>query len=671
MRNYTHPLNDIQTRDFSDATRVSRVERCLHRPLYFMQAPKGTARSIGWFSGPEAIKEFGVEAFDMFGKWYNNEQFFLENTVFPYQGAYITNLPDPTATTATIVLELHVTPTDVIQYERDAYGGTIKDVNGDPIPVLDSSNQPIKEPGYKFKYVTRQLLATEKFKYLRPSVVDIGGVQTTIYPLIDSKYRSTGNSGNAAGFKVFYDYTYQDEVLLSKTEALQYTFSPVQKLDGSSLDSPIRDLYDAVRVNFTAKPNQVDTRVQMRLSFEDKIYSNYHEANAANDIPLLPYDINIYSENFKLIGDLVAAVEMNDMSIADKGWMVDVLSMTNLDGYLYHHTIIEHDATTVVCNEGYTLYLSGGTDGDISREAFEERIRQFLSGDVFPEIIDNLRFPITHIYDVGYTWETKRAMAHFMSIRDDVRPQLSSQDCNMEANTREEDQSLGAAVRGACLLTPESIVFGTPCCRASVYCHAGYSTNPQYRNLLPLTFWAAQRRAETQRGMVMKKTLGGRPTSVVNMLRNINYTEYSPKVKQLKFDNGLNYIQYGDEENLFFPDLRSVYLETTSMLASESYVDAVIYTKYISRWIWAKYVGSEGSPEEMYQKIGDDISKACYNTFGTIYGTDVIVDQTDEMKLVGDAIQIRIRIFGNGVYRRGYTIIEARRNNNTSTNANS
>lgn len=661
MIQYTYPHAPIDVLDESSALRESRIQRCLHRPLVFIQSSKGPVNIPVWASGAEAISTYGLETFNMFGKFYHNEQFFLESAIFQNHGAYLVRLADKDATSASQVVEIHVTESNVTQYQRDANGAIIKDDNGKPLPQLDDSNQVIKEPGYTFKFVKRELAEDEKRGKIKPSTIQIGDKTTKIYPIWDAKDLYTGELGNTYGVRMYFDWSQQDESLVDGKKALTFNFQAIQFLDGSGIATPVRDVYGALGVGFMAKPNQVDERVQMRLSFDDKMRANYYDPVSKEQ--LLPFDINLYPETFKAVGDMVKDVEVNDPNIED-GWMVDILSAINKDGNPYAHVEIDRTGDSVILSSGYDILMSGGSDGDTSREAFEERIRAYLTGDVYPEIIDNLRYPFTHIYDTGFSYDTKVAITLFMSKRDDFRPSLSTQDVAMEPNLREEDMSMGAALRAKALLTPESMVYGTPCCRAEIFGHAGYSTNPQYKNILPLTIWAATRRAETMSSMSMRRTLGRRPTAEVNMLRDLNYTEYEANVKQMKFDNGINYIQYADEETLFLPDIRTVYPNTTSVLAGSSYVDAVIALKYIVRWTWTHWSGAEDAvPEDMYQRIATKITTDAYNAFGSIYRCQVFVDQTEEMRRIGDEIRVTADLWGSGIVRKMTTRIIAKRTN--------
>lgn len=89
--------------------------------------------------------------------YYGNEQFYLDHAIFPYHGAYVVPLPDESATSADIVVELHVTEDDIVQYQRDKDGGLVLDEDGKAIPELSESGQTVTVEGYVFKYMSRQL----------------------------------------------------------------------------------------------------------------------------------------------------------------------------------------------------------------------------------------------------------------------------------------------------------------------------------------------------------------------------------------------------------------------------------------------------------------------------------------------------------------------------------
>ena len=667
MRYYTHPHAPIDVVDYTSVQRVSNLQVPLHRPLFFLQAARGRTEPY-WASAYEAAREFGEETFNKFGKYYDNNQFFMESSVYPYQACWHIRLPDPNAKKSTCVLELYLTEAEVVQYKRDSKGGYVYDEDNKPIPMLDGSNQIIKAPGYTFKITTRLLdNLTERFDKIKMRTIDNGGTITNIYPLICFEAFHEGVDYNKTGFKIYYDNWDQDLELFSKNKCLMYMLKPVQHINDSSIATPVRDIFDSIAMNFAAKPNMQDERVQLQLSFDDKVTNNYYEIDHLNDrVSLLPYKMHLYSENFKEIGDFVVGTEPMSSSVPD-GWAVDILTGLDLDGNPYHTVEYVNDATTVRCSDGYTIYLDGGSDGDISQAAFEERLRAYLTGDVYPEIQDNFRYDFTHIYDTGFTYETKVAIAMFMALRDDFKPVLSSQDCTMDPNTREEDYSSGYAVRAKAILVPESLLEGTPCCRAEVYNHCAYSTDMAYRNKLPTTIWACKRRSETQNSTRMKRTLGGAPSSVVDMLRDLNYTEYDPKIKQIKFDNGLNYIQYKNRLDVFFPDLRSAYVNNTSILSSATYTDAVIYLKYIVRNVWTDFTGSERKPQELFVSVQEAITNKANLAFGGLFNVLIEVTQTDEMIANGgDEILVLGDLFGNMPMRKMTTKIRARKNTTAS-----
>lgn len=103
-----------------------------------------------------------------------------------------------------------------------------------------------------------------------------------------------------------------------------------------------------------------------------------------------------------------------------------------------------------------------------------------------------MRYPLTHIYDVGYDLDTKYAILKFLAVRDNCKAIMATQDITKDLNTMEEDQSAGSAIRGRALLQPESTFFGTGCCRAEIFQQAGYLNDTSYKGIVPTTLWSVR-----------------------------------------------------------------------------------------------------------------------------------------------------------------------------------
>lgn len=149
------------------------------------------------------------------------------------------------------------------------------------------------------------------------------------------------------------------------------------RTQGSNIATVVRDIWGSDSTELVMKANQVDTRTDRRISWDDLIKKNFTDTSDAS--PLLPYDVILYPESFKAIGNLILAVETTDVDLTNP-WMVDILSAKNLEGYPYAHAQADTaSAGAIMMNENYIIYLSGGSDGDTSRATHQLLLQQYLN----------------------------------------------------------------------------------------------------------------------------------------------------------------------------------------------------------------------------------------------------------------------------------------------------
>lgn len=664
LKQFTYPHATSRIKDESIGTVVTELILPLHRPLFPIRAAKGEVNKIGWFNGSEAIAEFGEATFDMFSDYYRGEQIFLENAIFPGQGCMLVRLADEAAKAASLVLECHLTQgVDVQQYERDSNGGLVYNLAGQPIPLLDGSNNPVKEPGVKIRHVVREMLETEKSGFIQPKTVTAGAETTVIYPLADFKYKSPGKCGDKAGFKLFFDYTSQDMDIVDATSSLIFTLAPLEQPYDSDTPQPVRDIYSQPYCQFVMKPDQEDERTARRISATDIILNNYTSTVANVTEELLPFDVTFYPANWKTIGDAVVAVETNSADLVD-GWMVDILSGQTMTGYPYYHVTIDQTGSDyVIMNELAVKYLTGGDDGDLSDTKFEELWRNFLSMNLIPEVQDTARYPITHLYDVGYTLDTKFSMIQFMGKHKMCKVALACQDANEDLFTMEESISTGMALRTRAMLTPESEIHGTEALRAEIFGQAGLLTNKAITKIVPATFWVAMRRAELHNSTYVKGEAKGYPRSLVQIYRTHNWVPATPDQKQMCWDSAINYFQYGNMTDLFFPDIRTIYKYDSSVLSDMTFTDACIYLMYIVQDLWAKYAGITVPAANLFSSIKRDIERKTFEAFDGKYKITATPYQTVDEVQAGDIIHISTEMIGYSPSRRWVNDIICKREN--------
>lgn len=643
MLSYPHFVINVEDQSKYDEY-VSDDLECLHVPMLFGRYAKGPINKPIWVTRATINRIFGKEWSDTLTNYFTHESLFIEKALSG-QGVFIVNLKSEDCMTANILVTATVTKgINVVQYERDEYGNRILDENGDPIPKLSEANQPIMEPGIKIKWSVRTLdPETEKHVTDVRPVTEDGeeeGSTVTTYPILAAVAKYPGVSGDNLGFRFYFNLDEQQDDRLSDNKALEYSFSPVELDYSDNNPSVIRNTWNQIYSTFMLKPKQFDSKVMQNISCDEVLASNY-PTDTDNELPFTFYT---YTDYIKEIGQMVIDVETNDLTLTDP-YLVNIFSLINLDNTDYHHVESDPDSS-IFFNSNYTIYLQNGSDGDTSQDTYEHLIRQFLSLETFPELKDQYRYPITHLYDTGYKNETKEAFIEFLSLRDDVRVELSTQDLTNEINDISEDQSVGLYLRTRALLQPESTLKGTDCCRASIYCHSGTVYDDRYSGYIPLTLDILDKRIKYQSSTYMKGEPKGRPYSEITLFKNLNWVAFDENNKNLFWESGINYIQHFNRTGVFWPDLRTVYTSDTSVLSEWSFVDAIVYAKHIIRKIWTIYTGSTTPVEELFSSIENKVNDYLRKAYNGRYTTRVKAWRNEQDAKLGYLCRLTMYITG-------------------------
>ena len=657
---WTHPHNTTNVKDESATNAVQSITLPLHRPHFCIFAAKGEANKIDWYTGTEARNEFGAATFERNTPYWNNEQTFLVNAVLPNQGCFITRLVPEDATASSVVLELHIKKNVLIQqYKRALDGSYILDAEDNKIKLQNADGSDLVEPGVIYKWTTRALTEDEEFDTVKPSIMEVGDEVTYIYPIVAAKYRSAGAWGNRAGFKFFCNRQDQEAELVTTHNALLYTFAPAEKPYSSDTPTYLGTIYESAYSQFILTGKTYDDDTKKYVDANSTIFRLYTEDSSTKSI--LPFDVHFYTENVKEVSDAILEFENGVDELIGNPYMVNVCSFTDVLGNEYPHVMDEVVYQMNNSNNGFTSvvdcvyltdksyhYLSGGSDGDISREKFEELYRAFLDFKIIPELQDYMHYPITHLYDTGYSNDTKVAQFDFAANMPNVVITSATQDASKDMYDLDTAISVGTYLRTQAMLTPESELYGTQACRAQLFIQSGHLNDKNYTELVPYSFWLCERRCTFQNATFIKGDLGPDPNNRVTLFRDVNFIPYSKTQKELCFKNALNYCEHGRMDRHFFASVQSVYKNKTSMLADVWFVDAVIYLKYIIDWAWADTANASMPLPALSQLVTTKIRDAAVTAFGSKYTlTECEFYQTEEEALLGTTYHVRCVLVGD------------------------
>ena len=674
LNTYTHPFNEIQILDQSASTTTVQDSLPLHLPLFPLRAAKG--RSTPYYcNGTQAIEEYGEQTFDKYEKFYRNEQYYLTNAIFPNQPCWVVRLTPPDAKKASLVIELTLTrDVDIPQYKRDSEGAFLLDENGDKIPYLDGTNQIEVEPGVTVKWTKRQLTDEELAEgYVETKSFQINGLRVKTYPIIMLIHKSAGSDGNRSGFQMYYNYKDQPSDIVDAINANLYNFTPVEQPYNSNVATVIKDVYNGTVNQVSLKENTIDPFTERRLYAEDAFQRLYYISSTKKE--LLPFEITFFNDNIKEASAVIADYELVDPILEEHPYMVNIFSLTDIYGNPYYHAILDETGNDYIqMNSLSTHYLEGGSDGDISDEAFEELWRQVLKLNTLPDLVNSYKYPITHLYDTGYTIQTKYAMLDFMAQQKRCKVELACQvEYNGEGNrkhlyTMDEAASLGAALRARAAITPESVYYGTPAMRATIYGQSGYVNDTTINNIIPMTYWIALKHAMYHNGTSIRGSWTDYPNNVVDIYRKYNFIPDTPNQREVLWDGATNYFQAATMTTNFMPSIRSIYKDQSSLLSDEEFTDACVYLMAICDLVWVYHVGKVGIPfAKLKSLVENDIDRLSYIAFGDRYivSSNVYITEGDVQRK--DSIHIDTILTGYRPYRRWYNTIICRGEDNAAT----
>lgn len=643
LRRDTFPGAIINLEDRSARTVVDDVPEVIHTPLFFTFAERGTPNVPQWNSTSGHQTKFGSYTFDKTSPYWTHQSYYL-TTAMGVQPVYLVRVVPADAKVATQVLEAVVTEVEMTQYQKDILGNRLKDSNGDYIPVTAPDGvTPIKETGLRITYRTRPLASNEDAGYLEPVTTVSGGVTTTVYPIWDSSMPDAGKYGNRIGMKVRFSKDYTASTV-EAVDAMVYRFSPVELGRTTNIATPILDAFLQQTFEFTLKNGAKNPNTNQVVDLPTQLNANYSSDK-------IPFIINVYDQHVKLISERILELSP-ELDQAMDPFRLNIFSNDGPKG-LYDHVEIIADS---VLNDDVILYHVGGSDGTLTRDSYENLVTAYLGATVFPEIVDNFKYPVTHLYDSGFKPLTKDALIDFLGKRSDVKIDLVTQVYGERPNTKAEDQSMGAALRGKVLLHPESTVYGTQAVRASIYQQVGQlaSANTIRDPFIPLGLDRLYKRCLYEGAIAIKGTPKGRPNSEITLFdsKTISWTSSTDEHKQLNWDSGLNYCQACNRTTVFYPDLRSVYPIDTSLLSSDTVVDGLVYLYKIVYETWTIFAGREEPPATMYNDIALKIDTAIIDRLKGRLNATTTVYQTAVQTALGYETTVEVSVSANMPNRR-------------------
>lgn len=566
-------------------------------PLLTSWGPSDAANLV---SGEGFSTIYGADNFYPGSPFLSHQAAMLQKVLQTGAMALVRRMKPADAKTATLRIWADIVADKIDQYERNV-DGTFKRTNGELVPTGE------KLDGFRVRFHVDEPGEDNLRQGSRTTgtLVNEEGQPSTMYPLIDVEARFFGAKGSNIGLRLTAPTTLSstpaDAELSEEQGAYPYRLALVERVNKNSTGQVLMNLNGEPFVEFTLKTGVVDPKTNINYSYDKRIlkaFENNDPEVFSGYGPLKSF--HVYDAEVKAVAELLYSTEQ-DYGLIDgevtPEHTINIFGATNINGVPYYSVKLEGPAAGgVLFGDNSTHWLLGGADGTVSPAAYDQMVADELN--VFGEgeipYADRASYPMSAFIDSGFTLSTKRLMGNIMAVRPDVWVLASTQDVLEPLNTPEEDSSIGATLRNALALIPESEFYNTGACRAVVMKHAGTYLDSEYNGILPFTIDFAVKVA-TYMGSERMRTGFAPDNSFYRVVTR--FVEHNAKFRHVKPRNtdwqaGISSAEPFDHRGqVFFPGIQTVYHDNTSVLNSFFPMAICCHLNRIGELAWRMFTG--------------------------------------------------------------------------------
>lgn len=560
----------------------------------------------------------------------------------------------------------------------------------------------------------------EKLSNLRTSGDPINGpyVTSTLYPIMDLEVDSFGDYGNNVGFGLHPANALHeipgDAPLMSSLKTYLYRVFCGERPSANATPIIIDSVAGEQTQDLTFKENVLNPLTGKSLNFNKRFVPAYQSLDDASVQPLygLFGRTHLYKTQLEtvlaLLADGQVTVNVNNTSIGEGdydataaayGRTPDLAFTGNVANYqlLNIFTGVDHNGVPywafdvtgsvkfggIAFGAGVLHYATGGSDGlvintdgrpnslanlAIYDELVSTEMKNF--GNLAVKYLNSAKYPISTIWDSGFTAATKLDLLVPMARRKDVYTVLAThrvadytdplvpvveEFLYKPQNTGGEETDFAASLNSRALLYPESEIFGTPVCRVAIVGHSGHLLNSVVDGWLPLTIDLADKVAKYMGNSNGKWASGSsfnpEPGNQVTLFRDINLTYKTPTVYNKDWDNGLIWVQSSDRRSFYYPAFQTVYPDDTSVLNSLVTVQACCELTKVGESVHRSLTGDDTLTDAQFLERSDQLitDRANTNRFDNRFVIVPETSLTEADKQRGFTWSTKIHIYANNM----------------------
>jgi hypothetical protein len=597
--------------------------------------------------GNAAVQMYGSDTFDEY-KEFATHQTPLINILSAAANPQMIErvLPSDVGPKSNFLLSLDVLPMAVPNYARDINGDYI--LNGST--GLPTVGNPATLTGFKVKWVmtsvTSKLPTDTDSDLFGNAVTTVGdqtanAVQSQRYPIVEFWASSEGKYFNNTGLRIWAPVdTSADAVnasIVSGNKAYPFRLAAINRLTSSSSASITTNQSGEPSIEFVLKPGQLNAATRAKISLKDNYLASYQNLTDTRFAPQFADmgNFHIYQSNIDTLLDTFYAAENvhtgagSDFTpgATDEKYLFNLFGGTSsMNAPYYTYVFNTSDANATRLTAGTNLYAKGGSDGTMSETLFAGLVSTAVSNyaDENSQLQNDARYPEAYIYDTGFPIATKFDLIKFISVRKDTAVILSTYQVDGVPLTGAEDNSVAIALRTRALSYPESEFFGTPTCRALIMGRSGILRNSTYTKRLPITLELAAKAAKMMgagNGIWDSTALFDRsPGNILTMFDDVSVPFTPAKQRNKDWDAGLNYAADFTRGALYFPALKTVYTDDTSVLNSFFTMAACIELEKVGQRVHREFSGATDLTDaQLVEQVNKSVERKTVGRFANLF----------------------------------------------------
>lgn len=616
-------------RDDSTRQLVAQAEQIpTHLPILWLLTERGDTEEAHVVSGDSAIRMYGRSSFVENSKYANHATVMYNRINGAGNSVMVQRLKPIGAEVASLRLSLDVVEDQIPVYERGTDGKHTLDTDGNKIPTGATVT------GHRIKWVAEVVPAgTFGSAATGTGTMSNGaGDPSTLYPIVDLKMPNHGDWGNRVGLRfsapTIDSATPVNVNVIEDQLAYLFRLQIVEKPDARTAPNVIETRFGERTLDFALKPGAYNRWTEQELSADERILPMYQDLDTINTPPDFgPIgEMSWYHENIDgLLRNLYTAeAAVRTLPEGDDAhFVMNFFTGVDWNNEPYESLVIEGPAEGgLSLTPTNTVYALGGSDGDLTIESFDSLVKNQVEnfGDLEIKYLDRLRYPLSAVWDSGFSLETKKALFTVMGRRKDTFVVVGTQDASQPLNSPSEDSSIAVALRSAARLYPESDIHGTPACRAAIVAQAGKLISSLYRGHLPLTHELAQKIANYMGAGTQIWDTSAKPdvypNNEIRFMKNVTNAYKPENVRAQDWANGLIWAQSSGRRSLFFPAMQTVYDNDTSVMNSLIVAMIAADLNKVADRVWRDLTGrTDLSPAQFLERSDEAIVRYTRNKY--------------------------------------------------------